>query len=100
MASSDICRCDDCNYARDTGSPIPHCSHENLDGWDDGTEADIRLIAAAPESQFALCVSRGWVTAKSQPEPDHSQRAIMDAMKQSLVEAARKGHGVITEEFL
>ncbi len=51
------------------------------------------------ESQFALCVSRGWVTAKPQPQPDHSQRAMMDALKQSLVDVA-KGRGVITEEFL
>ncbi len=60
----------------------------------------VEAFSTAMETQFALCVSRGWVTAKREPQPDYSQRATMEALKQSLIERARQGHGVITEEFL
>ncbi len=74
--------------------------------------AAVSAFVEVLESQFALCVQRGWVTAPRAPQPDYSQRATMDALKQSLIEhensrrrarrlhRARQGHGVITEDFL
>ncbi len=52
--------------------------------------AAVTAFAEVLESQFALCVERGWVTAKREPQPDYSQRATMDALKQSLIEVGRR----------
>ncbi len=60
----------------------------------------ITLFAEILEQQFAVCIQRGWVQARRESQPDYSQRATMEALKASLIERARQGHGVITEDFL